>query len=79
VPHPAEKIIKQVRAGKMPQSAAWKRISEVMYDLEKEGVPSKWKSDNWRRRIEALTKRVKSEDEFMRELIKYVKTKSRFD
>ena len=50
-----------------------------MYDIEKEGLPFAWKSENRRKRIESLTKRVRAEDDFMQEVINLIKTKSRLE
>jgi len=79
VPHPIEKVLLAVKSGKMERQEAFSEIDAALYDLERDGVPVKWKSDVWRKRIEALTKRVKAEDDFMKELIQYIKTKSRFE
>jgi hypothetical protein len=78
VPHPIEKHIKAVKKRKMEPGQALERISSTMYDLEKEGIPADWRSKNWRKRIEALTQRVKAEDEFMNQVINLLKTRSKF-
>ncbi len=79
IPHPAEKILLAVQSGKIPRKEAFSKIDAALYDFTAEGIPVKWKSDMWRKRIEALTKRVKAEDDFMKELIQYIKTKSRLE
>jgi hypothetical protein len=77
VPHPAEKYIKAVKKRKLSPDEGLRKIDEAMYSLEREGIPASWRSKNWKKRIEALHKRVKAEDEFMNEFINLIKTKSR--
>lgn len=78
IPHPAEKYIKAVKAGKMLSGVALLEIDKTMYNLEKEGIPGVLQSKAWTKRINALTERIKAEDKFMQEAIKLIKIRSRF-
>lgn len=81
-PHPAEKYIKKYQEGKISRGVAVEKIVGTLYshnDYLQDRIPSVYQSRIVERRLNALKKRVKVENEFMEEIIRYMKIKSRFD
>lgn len=67
VPHPAERIFRKhekvsiKRGVKVDHVAMGEELGGAMYNMEREGVPAWWKSENWKRRLEKLRERLKVE------------------
>lgn len=76
VPHPAERVImryekmkmKMKRGVKIDPAQFGKTLGSAMYN-RREGVPAWWKSENWRRRLEALRGRMKVEKDIVDDAI----------
>jgi uncharacterized membrane protein len=78
-PHPAEKHFNSYKEGKISRAKAIELISDEMYDSQRDNIPLAYKSKILEKRIQALRKRIKSETEFMEDLIRYLRRKSEID
>lgn len=78
-PHPAEKHFLALAENKISRQEAIEKIAGTMYDWKRKKIPSVATSKWVERRLKALRGRVKVEKEFMEELIKYLKTRSRLE
>ena len=74
VPHPVEGILKSHR--RLSRRQIIDEVGRRMYRPKRDGIPPEWQSENWRLRIEALTKRIKAEDHFLESLIAKIRAKS---
>lgn len=67
VPHPAERIFRKhekvsiKRGVKVDHVALGEELGGAMYNMEREGFPAWWKSENWKRRLEKLRERLRVE------------------
>lgn len=71
VPHPAEAAISRLLHGRAVATAQEREaIKRALYDLDRDGLPSAWLSENRRRRIEEARRRVEQENETLEALIR---------
>lgn len=77
--HPAQKHFLSYKTGKITRHQAIEKIGSTFYNFKKEGIPSFVKTKILTKRLEYLQKRVRMENDFMEDLIRYIKTKSRLE
>ena len=73
-PHKAELYFKQYKNNIITRQQAITQITETMYEPTM-GVPPALNSKITEKRLKALRKRVKAEEEFIRDLRDYIRTK----
>ena len=77
-PHPAEKHFVAYKKNEISRQQAIERIVGTLYNWRSGGVPPAWKSKIMEKRIHWLNRRVKAEEEFINNLISYMRTKNRW-
>jgi len=78
-PHSATRYFKAYKKGIISRGEAIEQISNKMYSPKRDKIPPAYQSKILEKRIQSLKKRVNAETEFMEDLIKYIKTKSRLE
>lgn len=79
VPHPAEAVITRLLNTRGVATAQEREaIKRALYDLDRDGLPSAWLSENRRRRIEEARRRIEQENETLEELIRNQRLKAAY-
>jgi hypothetical protein len=78
-PHPASKHFDAYKKDLITREQAIEKIANTMYNYRRDRLPSVRKSKSMERRIRWLRKRIKAEEEFINDLISYMKTKARME